>query len=342
MALCLSASAQTTEYPWQVEEVAAGVFAFLQPQERRFDDSNTLVVIGPSDVVVVDSQSDRRATGAIIDWIREHTDAPVRTVINTHWHSDHTQNNVLYRSAFGEDVEFMGHTSLGEDIVERAAASVQERVEYFDTELPGARERLERGVFRDGSEMSDEDRGEQRATIIQAEAWLQENRDLQWILPNRPYGLRQRLRRAGQTIELIHFGGHTRGDTVVWLPEAEVVATGDLVDDMPYAGHSYPKGWVAALERIADLGAAAIVPGHGTVFRDQTKLEAIADFLDSLVQQAGAAAERGDDLETTIASIDLSPARAALASDAMSGNFFDQVLPEAIERAWLEARGEIE
>jgi glyoxylase-like metal-dependent hydrolase (beta-lactamase superfamily II) len=231
---------------------------------------------------------------------------------------------------------------LLEDVPARAAASIQQRVEYFDAELPGARERLERGVFRDGSEMTDLDKGEQRAVIIQAEAWLEANRNMGWILPNRPYGARQRLRRAGRTIDLIHFEGHTRGDTVVWLPDEGIAITGDLLDDLPYGGHSYPSTWLAALESLRELPIAATVPGHGPVFRDTAKLDAIHGFLDALITEVTRAAEAGKTLEATTAGLDLSAWRDRIADDAMSADFFDQVLPEVVERAWLEARGEIE
>jgi glyoxylase-like metal-dependent hydrolase (beta-lactamase superfamily II) len=342
LSLTAAGQAREADYPWQIEEVSTGVFAFLQPTATRLDDSNTAVILGANEVIVVDAQSDPAAVRAVIAWITATTDAPVTLVINTHWHADHTQGNVLYREAFGDAVDFIGHQSLIEDVPARAATSIQQRVEYFETELPGARERLERGVFRDGTAMTDLDEGEQRAVIIQAEAWLAANRDAAWVLPNRPYGSRQRLRRAGRTIDLIHFEGHTRGDTVVWLPEEGVAITGDLLDDLPYGGHGYPSTWRAALERLREMPIVATIPGHGRVFRDATKLEAIHGFLDKLITDVTRAAEAGQTLEATTAALDLAAWRDQIADDVMAADFFDQTLPEVIERAWLEARGEIE
>jgi glyoxylase-like metal-dependent hydrolase (beta-lactamase superfamily II) len=341
LSLAAPTQAQQADYPWRVEEVAEGIFAFLQPAATRLDDSNTTVIVGTNEVIVVDAQSDPAAVHSVIAWIDSKTDAPVTMVINTHWHADHTQGNVLYRDAFGDNIEIISHQSLVQDIPERAAAGVQEQVEYYEAELPAARERLTQGVFRDGSTMTDLEKGEQRAVIIQADAWLATNRDSRWALPNRPYGLRQRLRRAGRTIELIHFEGHTRGDTVVWLPEEGVAITGDLLDDVPYAGHSYPSTWAAALATLGQMPIRTTIPGHGPVFRDGAKLEVVQGFLDDLVAQVAAAIAAGHDLETTVAMVDLAAWQEALASDVMAADFFDQVVGEAVERAWLEARGEI-
>jgi len=342
LSIATPGQAQQEPYPWRMEEVAPGIFAALQPAETRFDDSNSTVIIGANEVVVVDTQSDPAAVRALIDWIASVTDAPVGLVINTHWHGDHTQGNAIYRDVYGEDLEIIGHVSLEADVPGRAGAFVRERLSYFDLELPGAYERLEQGVFRDGTTMTAEDKEEQRAVLDRAETWLLTNRDARFVAPNRTYSTRQRLRRAGRTIDLIHYEGHTRGDTVVWLPQEHVALTGDLLDDLPYAGHGYPTPWRAALAALRDLPIEVTVPGHGPVFRDSSKLEAVHGFLDALITQAATAAEAGQTLESTVAGITLDSWRERLASDDIAARFFDQALGEAIERAWLEARGELE
>jgi len=342
LSLPTPSQAQGAAYPWRMEEVADGVFAALQPTETRFEDSNSTVIIGANEVVVVDTQADPDAVRALVAWIASVTEVPVRLVINTHWHGDHTQGNAVYRDVYGEELEIIGHASLVEDIPGRARAFVRERIAYFDAELPAAYDRLEQGVFRDGSPMTDANKREQQAFLARAEGWLTANRDARFVVPNRTYGSRQRLRRAGRTLDLIHFAGHTRGDTVVWLPQDRVAITGDLLDDLPYAGHGYPTSWRAALAALRDLPIEVTVPGHGPVFRDGSKLDAAYGFLDALIEQTAAAAATGRDLESTVAEVSLESWRSRLASDDIAALFFDQTLGEAIERAWLEARGELE
>jgi len=335
-------TAQESAYPWRMEEVAPGVFAALQPTATRFDDSNSTVIIGGNEVVVIDAQSNPDAVRSLIAWIGTATEVPVRLVINTHWHGDHTQGNAIYRDAYGDGLEIIGHGSLEADVPDRAASFVSERTAYFDAELPAARERLEQGVFRDGATMSPADKIEQAAVLERAEAWLAANRDARFVVPSRTYSSRQRLQRAGHTIDLVHFEGHTRGDTVAWLPREGVAITGDLLDDLPYAGHGYPSSWRDALAVLREWPIRVTIPGHGPVLRNSDKLEAVHDFLDALVGETAAAIASGSAPESVLDAMATGPWRERLASDEIAAGFFDQTLPEAVERAWLEASGEIE
>ena len=59
-------------------------------------------------------------------------------------------------------------------------------------------------------------------------------------------------------VEIMHLGrGHTKGDTVAWLPDERVLFSGDLVEygATPYTGDAYLTDWPATLERVAALGA---------------------------------------------------------------------------------------
>ena len=65
-------------------------------------------------------------------------------------------------------------------------------------------------------------------------------------------------------VQLLQLGrGHTKGDTVVWLPQDRVLLSGDLVefDATPYAGDAYFKDWPKTLENVAALKPVALVPG---------------------------------------------------------------------------------
>lgn len=340
-ATALGSGASAASYPWTFEQLADGVWAATQPQDVRFDDSNSLILIGSDGVTVVDAQSDPDAVRALIAQIAELTPAPVVQVINTHWHGDHTQGNAVYLDAF-PDVEVIGHATLVQDIPERAATFVAERVAYYDAELPAARERLAQGVFRDGSPMSPEDREQQREALGRADAWLAANREARFLEPDLTYQDALEFTAGERTIQLLHVRAHTRGDTLVWLPDDGILASGDVLDDLPYVGHGYPRSWVAALDAIAELPFRAVVPGHGPVFRDRQQLERVRGYLAALVTQAGGAAAAGYDLETTLQGMGMERWRTALARDEAGAEFFDAVLPEAVERAWLEARGELD
>ena len=67
-------------------------------------------------------------------------------------------------------------------------------------------------------------------------------------------------------VQLLQLGrGHTKGDTVAWLPQQRILFSGDLVefDATPYAGDAYFGDWPQTLDNIAKLDPVALVPGRG-------------------------------------------------------------------------------
>ena len=104
-------------------------------------------------------------------------------------------------------------------------------------------------------------------------------------------------------VQLIQLGrGHTKGDTVVWLPEERTLLSGDLVEfgATPYAGDAYFRDWPQTLDNLAALRPLALVPGRGAALKGEAQVQAglsstagfIADVRASV--QAGVAA--GKDL----------------------------------------------
>ena len=84
--------------PPHTVEVADRVFAYIQPDGSWWL-NNTGFVIGAEDVVAIDATSTERRTRALLDAIRDVTPRPVRTLVNTHHHGDHTNGNCLFTDA---------------------------------------------------------------------------------------------------------------------------------------------------------------------------------------------------------------------------------------------------
>ncbi len=101
---------------------------------------------------------------------------------------------------------------------------------------------------------------------------------------------------AGTRIEVRHPGirAHTPGDSYVWLPEQRVLFTGDLVFNggTPFALSGSPAGWLRALEQLAALDPATVVPGHGDVGGPEL-FEPVAAYLRFLIAAAEDAHARG-------------------------------------------------
>lgn len=88
----------TTPGPPRVEEVSDGIHAYIQPDGTWWI-NNTGFLVGKRGVISVDACSTERRTRAYLEAIRGVTDQPVRTLINTHHHGDHTFGNYLFDRA---------------------------------------------------------------------------------------------------------------------------------------------------------------------------------------------------------------------------------------------------
>lgn len=101
-----------TVQPPYLESVAPGVLAYVQP-DGSWMLNNAGAVIGPDGVVLVDTSSTLRRTRALLDAVAAESDGkPVRTLVNTHHHADHTFGN-----CFVEGAVRVGHELTRERVI---------------------------------------------------------------------------------------------------------------------------------------------------------------------------------------------------------------------------------
>ena len=143
-------------------------------------------------------------------------------------------------------------------------------------------------------------------------------------------------------IKLLHFVGHTKGDTVVFLPKQNILVTGDLViSPVPYGFDDITDSWVTSLEKLIAMHARVIVPGHGEVEFDNSYMQLEHDLLKSLMEQAYRAAVQDQTVDEFKKTVDLSPFKTKLVGDdpekqwGWDNYFYDT----AVERAFDIARG---
>ncbi|MEO7962432.1 MAG: MBL fold metallo-hydrolase [Gemmatimonadaceae bacterium] len=80
--------------------------------------------------------------------------------------------------------------------------------------------------------------------------------------------------------------GNTPGDAIAYLPKERIVVAGDLVvHPLPYLYDGYPSEWIVTMQKLEQLDAAAIVPGHGAVLRDNAYIALVRDLMKSAVDQ---------------------------------------------------------
>jgi glyoxylase-like metal-dependent hydrolase (beta-lactamase superfamily II) len=142
-------------------------------------------------------------------------------------------------------------------------------------------------------------------------------------------------------VKLMHLGaGHTAGDIVAWVPDANVMFSGDLVEyhSACYCGDAHLRDWPGTLDNIRDFAPDALVPGRGDALRGAaTVREAIAmtrDFVTTLYGGAEISVARGRSLKDTMAAT-----REVM--DPKFGSFaiYEHCLPFNVSRAFDEASG---
>ncbi|HEY3634968.1 MAG TPA: MBL fold metallo-hydrolase, partial [Caldimonas sp.] len=140
-------------------------------------------------------------------------------------------------------------------------------------------------------------------------------------------------------VKLMQLGrGHTKGDTVAWLPQQKILFSGDLVEygATAYAGDAYFNDWPATLDKVEALGAKAIVPGRGAALTDPAMCrEGIATtraFIRELFESVKAGVAQGHDLKRVYAETD-----AVLRPKYGQQFIYEHCMPFDVSRAYDEA-----
>ena len=326
-----------------VEKLAEGVYAFVAPDSRTaYFNGNTMVVVGDDGVLVVDSGDALSATRKTIAEIKRLTPLPVRFLVNTHWHWDHALGNGEYRGAF-PGVTIVSTAATRELMETKGRANLAESIAAIPPYLDSLSRALDSGVRRDGTPLTPGDRESLRAQLDDLGRGLQFYKEARLALPDVTFDRELTIRLGSRVVQLMAFGpGNTAGDAVVCVPDAKVVATGDLVvAPTPFAYDSLILEWPAAMRRLMALDAAAILPGHGPVMRDWAYAGLVTDLLESVGAQVKSAVAKGLGLEDTRKAVDVTALRARMvgADPILARNFDQFFLGQAVEAAYKEATG---
>ena len=148
-------------------------------------------------------------------------------------------------------------------------------------------------------------KGSLQSNLAQAEAYLQELKQIKPALPTRTVSKTVTLQEGGREIQLHVLGrGHTNGDLYIYMPKEKVVATGDaVVDWMPFLNDGYPEEWAQTVAALEQLDIVQIIPGHGEP-APKAHLVFFRGYLTDLVAAVKTAAAGGatlDEMKTKVA-----------------------------------------
>jgi len=292
--------------------------------------SNAAIVINQDWVLVVDAHIRPSAAREVIGGIGRITPLPVRFVVNTHFHNDHTQGNQSYFGTFPKGVEYISHVNTRRDIVEKAIPRVREEMARIPADVRNTKLQME--TARD-----DREKLRLKAELNDIQSYLEELRGVNITLPTITFDS-SLLLPGSRPIELHNFGrGHTTGDVVVFLPNERVLVTGDLFlgPHIPYAADSYPSEWIAALKKTLQLDFDQVALGHTAVVRGEearAQMQRLIAFMEDAVSHARDMVKAGKSLQAVIAAIDVSRYKDHFANWPTHGE-------PLIARAYAEAAG---
>jgi len=261
--------------------------------------SNATIIEGDRDVLVVDSHVTPGGAWALREELKAITPKPIRFVVNTHYHFDHSHGNQVY----GPEVEIIGHEFARAMIL--AGKSLDSRAhDFFVGGVPNTIKNLEQRL----AEATD---AKEQATI-RAQLEVQRNhlvgtKAVKPTAPTLTLTHTMTLHRGAREIRVLHLGrGHTAGDVVIHLPKERIVATGDLlVENTSYLGDAYFTEWVDTIEALKKLDFDTVLPGHGRAFTSKAKLDHWQAYLRDFWAQAQKFHKAGVPAEEAARQVDL-------------------------------------
>ncbi|MGH7471931.1 MAG: MBL fold metallo-hydrolase [Longimicrobiales bacterium] len=253
--------------------------------------ANAAIVINDADVLLVDSHVSPASAQVLLDELKAITSKPVRYVVNTHFHFDHTHGNQIYPAS----VEIIGHEVTREAV----ASGASMRGRGYDRFIGGLPQQIATLRAQLDTATTPASRAELERRIRIQENYRMATAAVRPVPPTVAFDSRLTLFRGGREIRLLFFGrGHTGGDVVVHLPRERVLITGDLLTaGLSYMGDAFVPDWIETLERIKQLSFDTILPGHGLPFQQRERIDHfqayLADFWAKVVQlqRAGVPAE---------------------------------------------------
>ena len=260
--------------------------------------SNNVVIVNDNDVMLVDTGTTPANARAFVADVKMLTDKPVRYVVNTHWHFDHTDGN----SIFGPGVSIIGHDYVRTAITTFDVLNREPFRTSQGTAVPAQIDSLKKQIADEKDAAKKTALGKQ---LADAERIQQELKEIKPTPPNVTYSDKMVVNSGGREIDLLFLGrGHTGGDTVVYLPKEKIVATGDLMESrLAYMGDAYFEEWITTLDALKKLDFNVVLPGHGIPFSDKGLITAYQDYLSDLIVKGGELKRSGvsaDDAATRI------------------------------------------
>jgi glyoxylase-like metal-dependent hydrolase (beta-lactamase superfamily II) len=263
-------------------------------------DPNSGIIVGDDGVMVVHAQATPVMAIEVIERVRKVTDKPIKYVLLSHYHAVRVLGASAYR-----DAEVLASDGTRDLIVERGQQDKDSEIGRFPR-------------------------------LFQA---VESIPGLTW--PTITFPKQMSVWLGKREVRIMHLGrGHTAGDVVAYVPDANVVFSGDLVEyhSACYCGDAHFADWPGTLDNLAKFKANALVPGRGAALASSQKvsegIDMTRDFLSTLYGSAKDSVAKGLTLKQAF-----DAARKVMDPKFASFAIYEHCLPFNVSRAYDEAKG---
>lgn len=287
--LCI-APAKAQNPALKVQKIATDLYLLVG------NGGNGTFLLSSEAVLVVDSKNDPTTAREIVQEVKKLTTAPVRYLVNTHYHGDHTHGNQV----FSPLATIISHQNTRENTIK---FDLPRNEESRTSRLPQMLREQEAKVAQLESQNSPQLQ-EERQRLEELKRTAEELEQLRIIPPSLTFETQCTIYLDDYTVELLYLGkGHTNGDVVVYFPQQKVIHLGDLLfhQIIPYIDVSAGADtahWIEILNQIKEMEVETIIPGHGEV-TDKAGLEEFINYLADLRQEVKNFIDQGKTLEET-------------------------------------------
>jgi len=259
------------EDDFQLIKVADGVFAAIA-KPGGLASGNAGFIIGDGGVLIVDTFSTLVAIEELLGEIAKQTDKPVRYAVNTHYHLDHSGGNQVLAAR--------GVPIIAHDNVARWQTTKNRKF------LPSS-EDLQKRRADAAKQLSEtpEDQKEKRAQLERQVRRFDALLQIKLTNPSITFSTgTTHLYLGSREVLLFSLPGHTGGDVLVFVPDADVMFMGDMgwSRTLPNLVDATVNDWIPSLDKVlTNHSKATFVPGHGSV-ATAAEIRDFRDYLDDL------------------------------------------------------------
>jgi cyclase len=298
---------------FDIEKVADGIYGAIAKPAVMLN-CNAAIFEQADDILIVDTHSKPSAVSALVSQLRrEVTRKPVRYIVNSHFHWDHTQGTSAYRriaphaDVIASEATRQLISTYGAERLKQSAEQIRQSVDKYKERLAAAN--------------NPQEKNDLQRMIRESNEYLAEMKNYTPELPNVTLTSDLIIHDKAHDLHLAFRGrAHTAGDVVVFCPQKKVIATGDVLHGFaPFIGDGYPREWSNTLLRISEFEFDHVIGGHAAVQHGRARLYQVGNYLEELTDRVN----RGKSRNKTLQQIqdEITPASLRSLSDGGYGDF---------------------